>query len=891
MSITTWDDLKASPQSRKIGVIKIVPKELLDSVVWTNEGEFAVTIETLDSCDATTGWLTAGAATAPTLDTANKKEGTASINMGKTAGTVTATYSKTLGSTFDGTGKQYRVWVYVKDKVKLAYDSNPAIQIGIGNNAGNYYFLNIDVEDLIDIDTDGTDGWNKLGGLITSFSTVGSPNITLLDFIFVSFFTNVASTTITHGDMKMDYHRLLQLPVDKYSTPLNTFHGSDIEGVEMDGTAMNRADSESDLESRPFDEFYYDIDNEKLYINANVNLSPYDSDYVVNHLMYFTNDVGFTIDIPTDAAEIRPDPRVDKIPQIKHSNKGTVFGLSLINAASFNLNNKDSLLDEWYNDLEWSGAPCDVYLGGEDLPWSEYQIIYAGLIVRGDSKETVTWSRDELKIKIEDKRSRVMGKFALNNRDALTEGDRYTQGVDRLNVGKSAPKVYGRRVDRIPPIAQNRSYTLGADLDASATQAVLSGDITGIPDQAVAYIDSEQIGYVGISGNTLLNLTRGANDTIAAAHDAGAPITITVATSTPPGATNFSIYDPVEGIPNGTAGIKDVYFDDMVHTDANTFIDNTNNIFFRDNYNVSDQTFEDGEIITMDGANASGDDYGSMLKEILNDQGIPDSDLDTSSFTDLDSKISDSTPGVFLDWNSKMADLIELILQSAQAWFVIDSDGLISVRHLTPVVDASELTVFGQKEIQPGWSQYWDSKRLRTRIKVLFERKYALSGDKEWTVINGTNRFDDIVPVEEKELELETAEYNPLYAEELRNHLMALTLYKQERVSFSVALLEAIDLRPGDRIKVTLDRPWGNVPRVYEVEQVTINIAKGGVDIALDAHNIHGLEDKVGGWTSDSANDWSSASDDEKIQNGFWSDDDGFIDPTDSDTRNRKVWY
>jgi hypothetical protein len=897
MSITTWADLKAAPVSRKIGVIKIVPKELLDDI-WTDQGEFSANTQLLDSCDVA-DWNDQAAASPEIVNTVNKKQGAASLDLGKSGiGNVRATYQKVAGSTFDGTGADFRVWVYVYDKTELRSEAlagpvgAKSLHISIGQDFGNIYFREYGPNELKDVVNDGSDGWNLLGGPLSGFLTFGSPNITILDSMSLFFETTFATETIASGNIKMDYWRLLQDPVNVYSTPLDTYHGSDIQDVEKGGTAMNRAASVTTLQSTPLDEFFYDIGNELLYINIDIDNTPYDFKYVVNHLMYFSNDATFRLDIPTAIATIRPDPAVDKIPKVKHTNKGTVFGLSLISDASFEINNLNGLLDEWYNRLEWTDADCDIYLGGEDLPWSEYQIIYAGRVARGKGKMSVSWSRDALKIKIQDKRARIMGKFITNNRDPIPEGDRYTLGVDRLNVGKPAPKMYGRLAYRIPAIAQNRSYTLGSAISAIAIANLeLVGPITGIADQAVAYIGSEQIGYIGVSGNFLLALSRGANDTTAQAHEAGTPVTVTVATTTPPGATNFSVYDPPDGVPAAAASILDVYFEDIVHTNANSFINAAGFLEFRDGFNVTGQSFEDGQKLSIDVENTGGDDYGSILKSLLNDLGILDADLDTSSFTDLDGKIFNSTPGLFFDWNDKTSEAIQMILQSAQAWFIIDADGKISVRHFSPVVDASELIDLGESEIQPEWAQRWDSKRIRTNISVLYKRKYALSGDKEWTSLTGANQFEGIIPPEEKELELETAEYNDLYATELRDHLMALTLFKQERVEFGALPLENIDLRPGDRIRVNLDRPWGSVFRSYEIEEVEINIDKGGVDIALDAHNIYGLDDRVGGWAPDGANNWANATADEKIENGFWADDNGFIDPTDGDTRNRKVWY
>jgi len=208
------------------------------------------------------------------------------------------------------------------------------------------------------------------------------------------------------------------------------------------------------------------------------------------------------------------------------------------------------------------------------------------------------------------------------------------------------------------------------------------------------------------------------------------------------------------------------------------------------------------------------------------------------------------------------------------------------------VIDASELIELGESDVQAGWAPRWDSKRIRTKVKILYRKKYAFDGEKEFSVVEGTNVFDDIIPVQEKEVEIKTAEYGEAYATELRDHVMAMTMNKQERMKISVLPLRFVENRPGDRIRLTLDRPWNSAARIYEMDAVTVSIKKGGVDIALEVHNIFGLDDTVGGWTSDGdAATWDTATDDEKAEQGFWCDDNGFIDPADSTTKNRKVWY
>lgn len=895
MSITTWDALKVAPESRKMAVIKIVPKEML-KVIWTLDGEFSDNTETLDSCDAITGWTNSADATAPTLDTVNKKEGTASINLGK-SGTSTnqAFYEKTLGATFDGTGDEYRVWIKVKDKSVLQDGVSgglppAALEIAIGSDSSNAFIRFIGKDDLKDVDNDGTDGWNNLGDLISNFNPVNSPVITALDYLKVVLFTPNASDLIVSGNIKMDFHRLLLNPVNKYSTSLDTYHGSDIDDVEKDGTVMTRAANAAALESTPVDEFFYDIPNETLFINIDIDDDPHGNDYVVNHLLYFSNDSTFRLEIDTDDAKIIPDPRVESVPRIKHSNKGATFGLNLPAKANLKLNNLDGKLDIPFNDYEWTDSDITVFLGGEDLPFSEYQTIYTGRIVRD-----IKWTRSSVSIQIEDRRARALQRNPLNTYRVIqtispTVNNFVTGefvGMDHKWRNKPAPRLYGQRLDYLPVMGLNNGYVLSTPMDTTQTLMQLTAvatfvngvlqTLTQIPGTGTLFIGSEKMTYTYAGpGNAPLTVVRGVDNTTATAHVAGEQVTIINST------LNFMNYTHFVGLESATPVYQIPFVDNNIFATGLT----VGFDFYRNQSNeIAPGIDYDGGITA-----STGDLLGSMIKTFLNDMGIPDAELDTASFTALDSLINNSTPGYFFNWDVKGEEALDIMLSTGQAWLVTDSDGKLELRHFDPVIDVSALIDLNESDIQ-SWAPRWDSTRMRTQVKISFGRQYNLTGEKEWISVEGTNKFDGIIPVEEKELELETAEYNEGCATELRDHIMAMTLNKQERVKINTLLLEFAEKRPGDRIRINFARPWGNVDRILELDAVTINMATGGVNIELQAHNIFGLDDTIGGWAGDAAPDWDPATDTEKIEQGFWTDDNGFIDAADADTKNRKGWY
>jgi len=77
--------------------------------------------------------------------------------------------------------------------------------------------------------------------------------------------------------------------------------------------------------------------------------------------------------------------------------------------------------------------------------------------------------------------------------------------------------------------------TLGADINASVTTLTLAAAATFPNAGGIIKIDSEQILYNSVSGNTLTGLIRGYNGTTAASHSSSAPVGCSTITVTDPG--------------------------------------------------------------------------------------------------------------------------------------------------------------------------------------------------------------------------------------------------------------------------------------------------------------------------------------------------------------------
>ena len=153
-----------------------------------------------DTCDATTGWTIGGDAIAPTLDSSNFRQSTASLNLGMNYSTGESTYSKTI-SAVDVSSSNAKVYffIYLTDVTTLS-NVNDAVQLLLGTggftNANQYNYSRGGL----------SNGWNALIATVaTTSTTIGAGATTSsVDSVAVHF---KSGNTIPIGNMKLDYIR------------------------------------------------------------------------------------------------------------------------------------------------------------------------------------------------------------------------------------------------------------------------------------------------------------------------------------------------------------------------------------------------------------------------------------------------------------------------------------------------------------------------------------------------------------------------------------------------------------------------------------------------------------------------------------------------------------
>jgi len=180
--------------------------------------------ETVDDCEAITGWTDSADMTTAT-STSFVKEGTYSLSLAKDgAGSATYSTSKTTTS-LDFTSKTLFVWIYLTDVTDLIVTGTDAITIRFGSAAGDYYQKGWDISEL-------AVGWNLLYFTsATSDSTVGAPAIGACDYSYIALTCDLAADTIAANRIMMDDWKLASVDdfVKTYVTSYPTIDETNFE--------------------------------------------------------------------------------------------------------------------------------------------------------------------------------------------------------------------------------------------------------------------------------------------------------------------------------------------------------------------------------------------------------------------------------------------------------------------------------------------------------------------------------------------------------------------------------------------------------------------------------------------------------------------------------------
>jgi len=162
----------------------------------------------LDTCDDLNGWVVENNAKGwnPVLDTSNKVEGTAAIQLGIKQNKQLATWYRPLYSTYDFTDKVLDMWVYIYNKLKFHPPwITTAIRLFLADDLANIAIYNVYRDDLGDVLNDGTDGWNFINKYANLYdAAVGVPDLANINNIGIMV-EIISGEVLPLGECNMDY--------------------------------------------------------------------------------------------------------------------------------------------------------------------------------------------------------------------------------------------------------------------------------------------------------------------------------------------------------------------------------------------------------------------------------------------------------------------------------------------------------------------------------------------------------------------------------------------------------------------------------------------------------------------------------------------------------------
>lgn len=243
-------------------------------------------LTSLDICE-TANWTASTDATDDALNVTTFTQGSGSISLGKSGTTSSSVnYNKTQATTTDGTGKTLLIDLYIKDTSVLS--QTEAVEIRIGPDSTNYYFKNWQREDL-------ENGWNTLEMVLSTAGSSGTPAFTALDYCYIELNTIANATTITAGNIAMDYWRLddpntLDITdVDVYYATLDT-DMERIYGTRQTLTAVANREGRVTVGTAPTSTTASEgifINYRSIVENVDMNLVKDAANYILAHLASF----------------------------------------------------------------------------------------------------------------------------------------------------------------------------------------------------------------------------------------------------------------------------------------------------------------------------------------------------------------------------------------------------------------------------------------------------------------------------------------------------------------------------------------------------------------------------------------------------------------------------
>lgn len=593
----------------------------------------------------------------------------------------------------------------------------------------------------------------------------------------------------------------------------NTFRV--VSSVEHNGTALTAKSSIATVDGTA-GTYWHDTANDLLYIHTTDSSNPnsVNAYIVVFFEMYISSGLGIN-GKGKIFSNLYYEPLLDgeSLPSVDYESTDLIDGVSMkTGSATFSFRNSFSFWDAIWTEFSWKNAIIKIYMGGESLPLSEYQLIYMGSI-RKESWTDEAVSFDTVNfIDILKRSVPINPLFGAN--------------VSSEDRGKPTPLCFGE-VSGIAPLLSDNS--------------VADGYVYTIADSTYQTLKAVPAVY---DGSTTLTLTT--------------QYTVDL--------TNCKItlvsYTPTGKITCDVQGAK-----------------------------ISDITGES----STDLMTSASDIIRFLLVMVL---GISTTYINAASFlaakTDSEFELAK-----YMRYKRNLSTYLATIQKSVLGYLKLNNSGEFQFDIYEPAFVEDDSIV--NEEI--GFFQHTSPiENIYTGVKIYYNPSpYVLDDtsvlsegqDDSFDVVEGDNnrsRYEDN----------QKAAYKNVYtwikdstsANVLLQRLLLLTDSPFIEINMEAKGIHLYTRMPGDIVKLSKAKAptstGAMVEEGFQIIQLIKDIANDQAILKLN--NFNGLGLFIGRWTNDAAPNYGASTEQQKIEQGYWTDDAGLADPADIES-NKSVWW
>lgn len=288
--------------------------------------------------------------------------------------------------------------------------------------------------------------------------------------------------------------------------------------------------------------------------------------------------------------------------------------------------------------------------------------------------------------------------------------------------------------------------------------------------------------------------------------------------------------------------------------------------------------------------------YGEILQDILTSiLGVAAADIDAAAFAQLALE-ADAEIAVWTKDTRSLASILsssepELpsMGRSVMATIQQTSAGQWTAKVWDPSVDMISTTL--RKEDLARFEAKPKLKTIYAAVRVYYGFDHARQ---QWSFVEASDPTITYKTGSRDRLELFTYLTTESNARTIAQRYMLLAASVTIEAEFEERGALLAQMNAGDKVYVTYS-PAPTASRAYvsqpfEILDLVVRYAPK-VTVTGVLGDLRGLGGRIGKWMGSTAPDWATATAAERLQSGFWSDSNGFVDPLDNGSLNRSIWW